>query len=401
MKVIWRRIAFWGVLCAVVLASLAYAFRPVPIPVDLTTVARGPLLVTIEEEGETRVRDIFELSSPITGRARRIELEVGDLVIAEETVVAEIEPLDPVFLDLRSAARAEAEVHTAEAARTLAAAALDQAQAELDFATAELGRAHRLIRNETISQRALDNAEREFRTRKAAVATAKAALDMGAYELERARAELMTPRQAIERHGACDCIAITAPVSGRILRIFHKSAGVVEAGQRLAEIGDPRDLEIVVDLLSSDAVKVEAGQEVIISEWGGAKPLAGRVARVEPSAFTKVSALGIEEQRVNVIVALTEAPERWLRLGHGFRTELRIVIWRGDQVLKLPLSALFRDGEDWAVFVAEAGRARWRGVRLGRLGGFQAEVLGGLEAGETVVLHPSDRVGDGARIAGR
>jgi HlyD family secretion protein len=396
-----RRIAIWGGLGLVLLAGIAYALRPQAVPVDLATAKSGAMMVTIDEEGETRVRDVFQLSSPITGRVRRIELEVGDLVVAEETVVAEIQPVDPAFLTLRDEAQAEAAVRTATAARALAEAELEQTDAELDFAQAELDRARRLIRNQTISQRALDDAERKYRTRKAAVATARAALEMREYELERAKAELLGPQENMARQDDCDCVSITTPVSGRVLRVYHESEGVVEAGDPLIEIGDPKDLEIVVDLLSSDAVKVKADQRVIIEEWGGEGSLAGRVERVEPYGFTKVSALGIEEQRVNVIVDFLEAPEKWQRLGHGYQVETRIIIWDSQSVLKLPLSAFFRVGDRWAVFVEEEGKAKRRLVRLGRFGGFEAEILEGLAEGEHVVLHPSDRVIDGARIASR
>jgi HlyD family secretion protein len=396
-----RRMMIWGGLGLVLLAGIAYALRPQAVPVDLATAERGAMMVTIDEEGETRVRDVFRQSSPITGRVRRIELEVGDLVVAEETVVAEIRPVDPAFLTLRDEAQAEAAVRTATAARTLAEAELEQTDAELDFAQSELDRARRLIRNQHISQRALDDAERKYRTRKAAVATAKAALEMREYELERARAELLGPQEGMARQDDCDCVSITAPVSGRVLRVYHESEGVVEAGDPLIEIGDPADLEIVVDLLSSDAVKVKAGQRVIVEEWGGAGPLAGRVERIEPYGFTKVSALGIEEQRVNVIVDFEEAREKWQRLGHGYQVETRMVIWESKSVLKLPLSAFFRVGDRWAVFVEEEGRARRRLVKLGRFGGFEAEILDGLTDGERVVLHPSDRVIDGVRIASR
>jgi HlyD family secretion protein len=401
MSIKGRRIVTWGGLGLILLAGLAFAFWPRPIPVDLATATRGAMMVTIDEEGETRVRDVFQLSSPVTGRVRRIELEVGDQVIAEETVVAEIEPVDPEFLDMRSEAQAEAAVRAAMAARALAVAELEQAEAELEFAQSDVERSRRLIRRGTISQRALDDAERNYRTRKAAVATANAALEMREYELERARAELLGPHLVVKRREQCDCVSITAPVSGRVLRVYHESEGVVEAGDPLIEIGDPKDLEIVVDLLSSDAVKVKAGQRVIVEEWGGEGPLAGRVERVEPYGFTKVSALGIEEQRVNVIVDFEEEPEKWQRLGHGYQVETRVVIWESQSVLKLSLSALFRVGDRWAVFVEEQGRAQRRLVRLGRFGGFEAEILDGLAEGERVVLHPSDRVIDGVRIASR
>ncbi len=400
MTVAQRRTVLWGVLLLLLAAGLVYAFRPQPVPVDFARVERGPLVVTVDEEGETRVRDVFVLSAPIAGRARRIEGEVGDAVVAGETVVVEIEPIDPAFLDVRSKAQAQAAVRTAEAAGVLASAELERAQAELAFADAELKRARRLIPQGTISQRRLDEDERTFKTAKANLATAQAALDMRNAELERARAELLSPLETRGQATGCPCVSVTAPVSGRVLRVHHESAGVVAPGEPLIEIGDPGDLEIVADLLSSDAVKVEAGQRVMIEDWGG-EVLDGRVERVEPYGFTKVSALGIEEQRVNVVIDFADPPERWQRLGHGYRVEARIVLWEGEDVLKVPLNALFRDGDVWAVFVETEGRAEKRRVEPGRQNGLASEIRAGLEAGQRIVLHPSDRVVEGVRLTAR
>ena len=401
MSVAARRAVFWGLLLLVLAAGLLYAFRPQPVQVDLIRVERGPLVVTVSEEGETRVRDVFAISAPIAGRARRIEIEVGDPVKADQTVVAEIEPIDPAFLDVRSEAQARAAVRTAEAASDLAKAELDRARADLVFAEAEVKRSRRLIRDDTIAQRRLDEDERAYKTAKANLATARAALDMRGAEVERARAELLSPLQARGLQPSCPCVPVTAPVSGRVLQVIHESEGVVAAGEPLIEIGDPEDLEIVADLLSTDAVKVEAGQRVMVEEWGGGERLNGRVERVEPFGFTKVSALGIEEQRVNVIVDFTDPPERWQRLGHGYQLEVRIVLWEGDNVLRVPLSALFREGSDWAVFVEREGRAEKRLVKPGRQNGLESEILEGLEAGERIVLYPSDRVVEGVGLAAR
>ena len=395
-----RRIALWAVLAAVLLAGLVYAFRPKPVPVDLAEAERGPLVVTVDEEAETRVRDVFVLSAPITGLALRVDADVGDRVIADQTVVTGIEPIDPDFLDPRSEAEAQAALQAAEAAQALAAAELTQAEAELNYARAEVERARGLQPGRTISQSALDNAERAFLSGSAAVETAKAALSMRQFQLDQARARLLTPLETLAHRASCECVPITAPVSGSILRILHESEGVVRAGDPLVEIGDPRDLEIVSDLLSVEAVKVEEDQTVLIEEWGGAV-LNGRVRRVEPYGFTKVSALGIEEQRVNVIVDFTDPPEHWQRLGHGYRVEVRIVLWRGDEVLKLPLSALFRNGDDWSVFVEDDGRARIRSVEIGQRSGLEAEIVTGLAEGERVILHPGDRVAEGVRITPR
>lgn len=402
MSAAWRRWSIWGVLGVVLVGSLVYAFRPQPITVDLAEIARGPMVVTADEEGETRVRDVFVLSAPVAGRALRIDAEVGDVVVAEQTMVAEIEPQDPAFLDVRSEAQARAALRAAEANRDLAAAVLVEAEAELEFAESEVERNRRLRRSNTISERELDEAERRYKTARATVATARAGLQVRVFELERAQAQLMSPVHTKPSADACDyCVPLLAPVNGRILRVLRKSEGVVEAGTPLVEIGDPEDLEIVVDFLSSDAVKITPGQRVIIEEWGGGAPLAAQVRLVEPFGFTKVSALGIEEQRVNVIMDFTSPPAEWRRLGHGYQLEVRVVLWEGADVTKVPLTALFRSGDDWAVFVEEDARASLRVVRIGRRSGREAEIVQGVDAGDRVVVSPSDRVTDGVRIRPR
>ena len=398
-----RRVLIWGVLAALLAAALVHAFMPQPVPVDLGAAARGALRVTVDDEGRTKVKDIYVVSAPLAGRALRIEIEAGDAVIAGESVVATIYPGDPAFLDVRSQSEAEADVKAAEAARALARAELERTRAEMAFALDDYSRAAALADRQHISERALDAAELEVRTREAAVASAEAALLVRDYELERARAALIEPGQGgPSRQGpdAC-CVEVRAPIDGRVLRVIHESEGVVAAGEALLEIGDPRALEIVTELLSSDAVKVAPGAEVLIEAWGGGEVLAGRVRRIEPFGFTKVSALGIEEQRVNVIIDFVDPPDRWRSLGHGYRVETRIIVWQGDDVLKAPVSALFRDHEDWAVFVAANGVATLRRISIGHTNSLEAEVLDGLEEGERVVLHPSDRVEDGAPVVAR
>jgi HlyD family secretion protein len=397
----FRRFVFWGIPVLALVLALSFAFRPQPIDVDLAQVEKGPLVVTVAEEGETRIKDIFVLSAPIQGRALRIEIEEGDEVVAGKTVVAEIEPIDPSFLDVRSEAEAGAAVNTAEAALALARAGLAEAHAELDFATAEVERMRTLRASNTISARALDEAERSFKTREAAVATAQAALAMRQSELAGAKIRLLDPREARSGAGTCPCIPIHAPVTGRVLRVLHESEGVVEAGQPLVEIGNPGELEIVVDFLSSDAVRIEPGQRVIIEEWGGEVDLQGRVIRVEPYGFTKVSALGIEEQRVNVVIDFTDPQEHWRKLGHGFQVEVRVVLWENNAVLKVPLTALFRDGDDWAVFTVDADRASIQPVELGHKTDFNAEIVSGLAEGDVVIRYPNNHVEQGARIRQR
>jgi HlyD family secretion protein len=396
-----RRIVWYALLVVILAAALIYGFRPQPVPVDLAVIERGELTVTIDGDGQTRVREVYVVSAPLSGRVLRIERHVGDKVVANETLLATIQPGDPTFLDRRAQAQAEAAIKAAEAAFALAEAEQARAVAELDFARAELNRAEELAKRGNVSQRDLDRAKLELRTRSAALSTAKASVEMRRFELETARAALIQPgEESGEGDGQACCVEVFSPVDGRILRVIHESEGVVAAGAWLVELGDPADLEVVVDLLSGDAVRVKEGVEVMIEDWGGVT-LAGRVRRVEPYAFTKISALGIEEQRVNVIIDFTDPPEKWQGLGHGYRVDAHILDWRGEDVLKLPLGALFRDGESWAVFVAEDGVARLRHIEIDHGNGREAEVLDGLTEGTSVILHPGDRISDGVRVLSR
>lgn len=400
MSAMTRRLMFWGIPTAILAAGLAYAFRPQPLQVDLATVETGPMTVTVSEEGVARIKDVYVVSAPVQGRALRIEIEEGDDVLAGETVIAEIEPVDPDFLDIRSEAEARASVDTAQAALNHAKAQLIQAQAELKFASAERERMRQLLESRTVSVRAMEDADRVLETRRAAVETQNAAVAMRLSELEAARIRLQRPTGA-SSPGTCPCIPIHAPVSGKVLRILHESEGVVAAGHPLVEVGDPGQLEVLADFLSTDAVKVSGGQRVEIDAWGGDRVLNGTVARVEPYGFTKVSALGIEEQRVNVVVDLTDPPSAWDRLGHGFKADVAVVLWEGEAVTQIPLTALYRNGGDWHVFVEEDGRAAARAVEVGQRTDLEAEITRGLAPGDRVVRYPSDFIFDGARIEQR
>ena len=397
----WRRFWFWLPAFIALAGALAWLFRPQPVAVDLATVARGPLQVSVSDDGETRVRDMFVVSAPLAGHMRRIELEAGDSVAAGETIVARIEPSDPSFLDRRSEAEVRAGIRASEAARVHAAAELRRAQAERDFAVTELKRYEGLAASRTISQNDLESARRRARTAEAAVDESVAGLRVSDSELEQAKARLMAPGRSANDRADCDCVTVRSPVSGNVLRVLAESEGIVAPGTSLLEIGDSTRLEVVTDLLSTEAVSVRTGQRALIEGWGGDIALEGVVRRVEPYGFTKVSALGVEEQRVKVIVDITEPAERWRHLGHGYRVEPRIVLWESNGVLKVPLSALFRQAGEWAVFVARDGRARLQPVVIGQMNGIEAEVLKGLAAGDQVVVHPSDRVSDGGRIRAR
>lgn len=372
-----------------VLAALVWAFLPRPVEVELGTVAPRTLEVTVEEEGQARIREVFTVSASIAGRLQRIGLHAGDVVRKGETV-ARIGPADPVLLDSRSRAVAEATAAAAQAATDLARAELDQAQAARDFAASEAGRAAALFQKGAVPERAYDSALREEKTAKAAVASAVANLAVREKELESALAVLRSDQGGT---GAC-CVDLPAPVSGRVLRVLTESEQPVQPGTPILELGDPANLEVVVDLLSRDAVRVAEGAAATVTGWGG-PDLAARVLRVEPSAVTQVSALGIEEQRVTVVLAL-EGPVQGL--GHGFRVIARIALWRQDGVLTIPVGALFRDGPDWAAYVLRDGRAVLRRLRLGERNEDYAQVLDGVGEGDQVVLHPSDKVADGVRV---
>lgn len=389
----------WGVLALILAGGIAYALRPQPVPVDFAVAELAPLRVTIDEEGETRVRDVYMLHAPLRGHLLRVEAEAGDPVEAGATTLARIEPASPAFLDVRTEAEQQAAVEAARAARDLAEAELERAEADLTFAANELERARRLIRQATISQRTLDEAEHSHRVAQAARATARAALNVREHELHQARSRLLSRQEIAERNEACECLPVTAPVRGVVLRVVRRSEGVVEAGSELLSIGDPADLEIAVDLLSEDAVRVSPGQRAAITGWGGAA-LEAVVRRVEPLAETKVSALGIEEQRVDVVLDFAAPRGAWDRLGHGYRVDVGIILFEAE-VLRLPLGALFRQGGGWAVFLAEDGIARLRSIEIGARNSLAVEVTSGLVPGDRVVLYPSDRIADGIAITGR
>lgn len=392
------RMILWSGIGGLLIMGLAFTFWPRPVLVELLEVKTGPLKVAVSEEAKTRVHDIYVLSAPVTGYLRRIDAEVGDSVEVSKTKIAEIEPIDPTFLDTRSEAQAQAAVQAALAAEALAQAEVKQAEAELDFALQEFKRMRDLQRKNSVSIRELDNAERAYKSRRASLATAQAGLQMREFEHERAKAQLVSPATTQHNHGHCECLTISAPVSGKILKVINKSEGVINAGTPLVEIGDPRDLEIVVELLSFDAVSVEPGQRVIVKNWGGEKPLEGRVIQIEPIGFTKVSALGIEEQRVNVIVAFQSEFEKWARLGHGYQLDVDIILWEGNDVLTVPITSLFRQGEKWALYVANGGTVEKRIVEVGNKNTFDVEIVSGLKIGELIIPHPNDQIADGVEV---
>ncbi|TCN21283.1 efflux RND transporter periplasmic adaptor subunit [Sinorhizobium americanum] len=399
MSVAKRRLIIWGGLLALLAVGIVYALRPQPIQVDLAIAETGSLRVTMDEEGETRVRDVYTLHAPLRGQLQRITAEAGDVVEAGETQLAQIEAAPPAFLDVRTEAELQAAIEAARAAHNLAAAELNKAKADLTFAEGERARARLLIERRTISQRTLEDAERAYQVAQANLATAEAALKVREHELAQAQSRLLSRQEIRSLREPCNCMPVTAPVSGVVLQVLRRSEGVVEAGTPLLDIGDPADLEIVVNFLSEDAVKIRPGQKAIITGWGG-EDLNAIVRRIEPFGQTEVSALGIEEQRVDVILDFSDPPERWQSLGHGYRVDVQVILFEGE-VLRLPLGALFRQGSEWAVFAVEEGRARIRPVVVGQRNNLAVEIREGLQPGDKVILYPSDRIRDGVAVVQR
>lgn len=397
MKLKFRTV-FWIGAAAVVAVLLVLAFRPQPVPVDVAATSRGPMLVTVRDEGRTRVRDEYIVSSPIAGRLLRVDLEPGDRVHAGDPL-ATILPGPPAFLDARTAAEAQAAIDAAAAALEAARTEHRRAEAQLDFAQAELARVENLTARDLASADALDRARLELRNAEAGFAAAAQAVRGREAELEAARSRLVQPSGADESE---ERVIVRAPVDGYVLRVVQESESIVGGGAQIMSLGDPNRLEIVVEMLSTDAVEVERGAQVIIENFArGGATLQGRVRLIEPFGFTKVSALGVEEQRVNVIVDFSDPPESRPRLAHGYRVEAAVVTWSADDVLRVPVAALFRSGGRWAVFRVEAGAARAVFVEVGRNNGQFAEVLSGIGADETVVLYPGERVADGVRVVER
>lgn len=392
-----------GAVVLTIMALMIFAFWPRPVPVDIGTVVRAPMEYTITEEGRTRVHDAYIVSTPVTGRLRRVEVEPGDAVARGEDVVAYMAPSNPAVLDVRTREQARANVSAAEAALRLAQAERNRAVADLELADSELARQQTLRDSGVVSEAAFDRVLRERRSASAALDTAEAAVSVRQAELQNARAML----QGIDdgdnpAAGVVEDIPIQAPASGRVLRVIQQSEATLPAGTPILEIGNvENDLEVLVELLSTDAVQVRTGQSVRIADWGGAEVIEGVVERVEPWGFTKYSALGVEEQRVNTIISFADPADRPAGLGHGYRVVAEIVIWEDDDALVVPSSALFRDGEDWAVFVVRDGRAQSVRIEIGRNNGLEANVLDGLSVDDRVVLYPSSAIADGVRVTAR
>lgn len=398
MRVWIKRIGL--IFLAVIIGGGFYlALRERPMAVDTAIVTSGPLQVSIDEEGVTRVRDVYAVSSPIAGHLARTTLDEGEAVKANETVIASIYPMDPPFLDERTRAELRAAAEAARSSVALAEVELQRAQTAHDLAESNYKRAQKLAETKTISISQLEHSYSEWELKKAQVSSAEATIKLRKAELESAEARLQQPSGPNNRDASGDCcVNITAPIDGVVLKVLARSEQAVSPGTRIAEIGDPANLEIIVDLLSSDAARIKPGATVQITDWGGDDNITGTVRTVEPAAFTKVSSLGIEEQRVNVVIDPASVPEN---LGHGYRVLARLGIWRDDNVLKVPIAALFRTGGQWSVFVISDGKAMLRRIGVGQMNNSDAEVVEGLEPGDTVVLYPSDLLEDGSPVEER
>lgn len=381
----------------VVLGVIVTAMLPQPVPVDMASVDRGPLVVTLRHEGKTRVRDRYMVSAPVNGRVKRITLEPGDRVSAGETLVAVFEPDDPTPLDARTRREAEAQVRAAEAELERAEAELKRLAEERSLAFTDLERLERLHAEGIVSQAQLDAARTTARATSEAVSGAEAARRRARFELETAKARIAP----VTRGASSERLEIFAPVDGVVLQRLQESESAVLQGAPLVEIADTSRLEIVADFLSTDAVQFEPGMRAVIDGWGGGRELAATLRRVEPFGFMKISALGVEEQRVNVILDFDDPIDAWSVLGDGYRVQVGVVTWEDDDVLRLPASALFREGEEWAVYVIDEGRARLQRLEIARQNGLFAQVSGGLEEGATVIVHPSDAVEEGTRVEER
>jgi HlyD family secretion protein len=393
----WGRIAVIGVVVLAAAGGLWWAFAPQPVAVDTVAVAKGDLLVTVDEEGLAKVRDVYEIAAPISGELLRIAVEVGDAVAAG-AVVATLLPMESALLDPRSRAEAEAAVRAAEDAVTSAQSDLTIARSEQDYWQAEAERKELLLEKGFTTLQVVQQARLELARRASLIANAEAALEMRQHQLEQAEARLLQSNPAAAVDTRRD---VLAPAPGEVLRIDNDSGRSVAAGTPLMQIGQPDDLEIVVDLLSADAVRIDAGAPATVSGWGGDQELTARVSRIEPTGFTKVSALGVEEQRVLVHLDLLDPPESRPRLGHLYRVFVRIEAQHVAGALLVPTSALFRTDNRWSAFVVEEGKARLRQIDIGARNAEMAEVLEGIAAGAIVIVHPSDQIVDGSLVKPR
>ena len=399
MKFSLRTLIWACVLLAMILAG-TLALIPKPIDVEFAAIKEGPLRVFVEEDGKTRIREKYIVSAPVAGRLSRIELDSGDEVRCDETLLAVILPSDPEMLDARSRAEAVARVQAADATVQRSQSNAQQAQINYDLSKSKFERAERLLKTNGISENEYDIAKAEYLANIQATKTAKFDSDIAAFELEMARAaaDQLTNTPDANSANSVKPFEIYAPISGKVLRVFEKSSTVVSVGTPFMELGDPKNLEMEIDVLSTDAVRIKPGAEITIQHWGGQQPLRGNVRVIEPAAFTKVSSLGVEEQRVNIIADFNEPAERIAALGDGYRIEARITVDETGNALLVPNSALFRHQRQWHVLKVVNDRAVMQGVEIGLQNDSDAQITRGLVQGDNVIVYPSDKIRSGTKV---
>lgn len=397
MKFSIRTIIWGSVLLAMLLAG-AFALIPKPVDVEYAVVAEGPLRVSVQEDGKTRIREKYIVSAPVSGRLSRIELRSGDEICCDKSLLAVILPSDPDLLDARSRAEADARVLAAQASVNRSDSTLKQSKINYDLSKTKFDRAEGLLLDDAISKDEYDRAKAEFRVSEQAIKTAEFDAEIAKFELEMARAAANQFSAKPDDTNSLKPFEVFAPISGKVLRVFQESSTVVAVGTPLIELGDPKNLEIEIDVLSTDAVRIKPGAEMSIEHWGGQSPLKGYVRVIEPAAFTKVSSLGVEEQRVNIIADFNESLERISALGDGYRVEARITIEQISNVLLVPNSALFRHQREWHVFKIENGKAVMQKITIGLQNESMTQVAKGLQQGDQVVIYPNDNIATGTKI---
>jgi len=398
MNMPWNKHPVITTITGLIIVLLIWGFWPQPVLVEAIGAKRAPLTITIEEEGRTRVVDRYVISAPVDGIACRQQLNVGD-VVKQGQVLLGITPLEPQVLDPRSRAQTKAQVAAAESALHAAEQQAKAAEAAANFAVIEHERLKPLVQKGVISTEAYDKAATQVETAIAKQRSASFQVEVARYELQAATSVL--EYTAANRGEPAERLPVVSPIDGRVLKVTRECEGPVRTGDMLIEVGDPTELEVEVDVLSADAVKIKSGMKVLFDRWGGESPLEGIVRIIEPVGFTKISALGVEEQRVLVISDFTSPAAQWQRVGDGYRVEARFILWHEDDVLQVPASSLFRYQQGWAVFVIENNRARRQVVKVGQRNGLTAQILEGISEGEEVINHPSDDVEDGCRIKQR
>lgn len=403
---LWIKRLLGLALFTLLAGGLVYALLPKPVPVDLAAATIAPLQVTVEEDGRTRIRDKFMVSAPLAGKLGRVRFKPGARVKPGQ-IVASIEPSDPNLLDPRARAQAEARVKGAKSTVDRANSAIEAAQVAVQYAESEFARAEDLWRRKALSPADYDAKATDHRLRNEEFRVARHSREIAQFELELAEAALLRtrPTTSLAEESQRELFELRAPPAAAdeaefvVLRVLQESEAVVSAGQQVLELGDPADLEIEIDLLSADAVKVRPGTRVWLEQWGGDQPLEARVRLVEPAGFTKISALGVEEQRVNVLADFPTRESIPATLGDQFRVEARLVLWEEERVLQVPTSALFRSEEGWALFRVEGDKAVLTPVKVGHKTGLAAQILEGLAEGDRVIIHPGDRVANGVEIS--